>query len=100
MSANHHEEGHSGPIKNPKQLLTAVFLSFVIPVLVIIGLVMFVTSENKPGPGAANPELAKAQRLQKVGYIEIRDANRPLRGGEEVYKTQCAACHGTGAAGA
>lgn len=100
MSANPYEEGHSGPIKNPKQLLIAVFLSFVIPVLVIIGLVMFVSSASKPGPGVGNPEMAKAQRLQKVGYIEIRDANRPLRAGEEVYKVQCAACHGTGAAGA
>lgn len=100
MSATPHEEAHAGPIKNPKQLLIAVFLSFVIPVLVIIGLVTIVSSENKPGPGAANPEMAKAQRLQKVGHIEIRDANRPLRGGEAVYTGQCAACHATGAAGA
>jgi len=100
MSATPHEEAHAGPIKNPKQLLIAVFLSFVIPVLVIIGLVTIVSSENKPGPGAANPEMAKAQRLQKVGHIEIRDANRPLRGGEAVYNGQCAACHATGAAGA
>jgi len=100
MSANPHEEGHSGPIRNPKQFLVAVFLSFVIPVLVIIGLVMFVSSANKPGPGAGDPAMAKAQRLQKVGHVEIRDANRPLRGGEAVYNAQCAACHAAGAAGA
>jgi cytochrome c5 len=35
-----------------------------------------------------------------VGTVEIRDANRPLRAGEEVFKGQCAACHATGAAGA
>lgn len=100
MSANPHEEAHAGPIKNPKQFLIAVFLSFVIPVLVIIGLVMFVSSGSKPGPGVGNPEMAKAQRLQKVGHIEIRDANRPLRGGEAVYNGQCAACHAAGVAGA
>lgn len=100
MSATPHEEAHAGPIKNPKQLLIAVFLSFVIPVLVIIGLVMFVNSGSKPGPGVGNPEMAKAQRLQKVGQIEIRDANRPLRGGEAVYNGQCAACHAAGVAGA
>ena len=100
MSATPHEEAHTGPIRNPKQFLLAVFLSFVIPVLIIIGLVTFVTSENKPGPGAANPEMAKALRLQKVGHIEIRDANRPLRGGEAVYNGQCAACHAAGVAGA
>ena len=100
MSEQHHEEAHTGPIKKPKQLLLAVLFSFVVPIFVIIGLVQFVTSSETTGPGTGNPEMAKAVRLQKVGTIEIRDANRPLRGGEEVYKSQCAACHATGAAGA
>ena len=29
-----------------------------------------------------------------------RDANRPLKSGEEVFNAQCAACHNAGAAGA
>jgi cytochrome c5 len=41
-----------------------------------------------------------AQRIQKIGIVEVRDANRPLKAGEEVYKAQCAACHVAGAAGA
>lgn len=97
---NHHEEAHTGPIKNPKQLLVAVIFSFVIPIFAIIGLVLYVTSDNKTAAGSANPEKAIAERIQKVGLVEIRDANRPLRGGEEVFKGQCAACHATGAAGA
>ncbi|MBU4423722.1 MULTISPECIES: c-type cytochrome [unclassified Acidovorax] len=101
MSDNkHHEEAHTGPIKNPKQLLFAVIFSFVIPIFAIIGLVLYVTSDNKTAAGAVNPEKAIAERIQKVGMVEIRDANRPLRGGEEVFKGQCAACHATGAAGA
>jgi cytochrome c5 len=32
--------------------------------------------------------------------IEVRDANRELKSGEEVYKAQCSACHAVGAAGA
>ena len=100
MSEQHHEEAHTGPIKNPKHLLLAVFFSFVVPVFVIIGLVKFVTASDTVGAGSANAEMAKAMRLQKVGSVEIRDANRPLRGGEEVYKSQCSACHATGAAGA
>lgn len=100
MSANPHEEAHTGPIKTPKQLLMAVLFSFVIPVFAIIGLVLYVTSADKPAAGASNPEKAVAERIQKVGMVEIRDANRPLRSGEEVYKGQCAACHATGAAGA
>ncbi|MCO5111661.1 MAG: c-type cytochrome [Burkholderiaceae bacterium] len=100
MSTNPTEEAHTGPIKNPKQLLAAVLYAFVIPVFVIIGLVMFITSDNKPSPGAANPERAVSERIQKIGSVEIRDANRPLKSGEEVFTAQCAACHATGAAGA
>lgn len=100
MSATPTEEAHSGPIKNPKQLLTAVLLAFVIPIFAIIALVYYVTSANKPSLGTANPQKAVAERIQKVGLVEIRDANRPLRAGEEVFKAQCAACHATGAAGA
>ena len=104
MSANDHttahEEAHTGPIKTPKQLLAAVFLSFVVPVFAIIGLVYYVASADKPMAGADDGGRAIAERIQKVGMVEIRDANRPLRAGEEVYKAQCIACHGSGAAGA
>lgn len=95
-----HDEAHSGAIKNPKQFLTSTVLGFVVPIFIIIGLVVFVTSGNKPMAGVDNTELAIAQRIQKVGSVEVRDANRPLRAGEEVFKGQCAACHATGAAGA
>ena len=83
-----HEEAHTGPIKTPKQLLVTIIAAFVIPVFVIIGLVYFVTSKDKPAMGNGNPEKALAERIQKVGSVEIRDANRPLRGGDEVYKTE------------
>ncbi|MEN5180745.1 c-type cytochrome [Comamonas testosteroni] len=100
MSDIQHEEAHTGPIKTPKQLLWTVIFAFVIPVFAIIGLVMYVTSANKPGAGAADESALVAARIQKVGMVEVRDANRPLKSGEEVFKAQCAACHATGAAGA
>ena len=100
MSDTHHEEGHTGPIKNSKQLLITVVLAFILPVILIIGLVNFVGSAPKTGAGVGMHELAQAQRIQKIGSIEIRDADRPLRGGEDVYKGQCAACHATGVSGA
>jgi cytochrome c5 len=98
--ATAHEEDHTGPVKTPKQLLLAAFFSFVIPIFVIIGLVYYVTSANKPAAGSVNIEKATAERIQKVGMVEIRDANREMKSGEEVYKAQCAACHAVGAAGA
>ena len=39
-------------------------------------------------------------RIQKVGTVEIRDANREMKSGEAVYQAQCTACHTSGAAGA
>ena len=100
MSDIQHEEAHTGPIKTPKQLLWTVIGAFVIPIFAIIGLVLYVTSANKVGPGAIDDKQSIAARLHKVGSVEIRDANRPLKSGEDVYKAQCAACHATGAAGA
>ncbi len=98
--ATGHAEDHTGPIKTPKQLLLASFFSFVIPIFVIIGLVYYVTSGNKPAAGSVNMEKAIAERIQKVGSVEIRDANREMKTGEEAYKAQCVACHAAGAAGA
>jgi cytochrome c5 len=98
--SDHAHDSHTGPIKTPAQLLWTSFFSFVAPVFVIIGLVYYVTSDNKPAAGAVDPELATAQRIQKIGSVELRDANRPLATGEAVYTAQCSACHATGAAGA
>jgi cytochrome c5 len=100
MSNQHHEEDHTGPIKTPKQLLVAVLYSFVLPVFIIIGLVAYVTSANKPQAGSSTEPEAVAARIQKVGSVEIKDANRAARSGEDVYKAQCSACHAVGAAGA
>lgn len=99
MSDNAHDS-HTGPVKTPMQLLWLSFFSFVIPVFVIIGLVYFVTSAPKPAAGAVDTEIALAQRIQPVGSVELRDANRPLQAGDAVYKAQCAACHDAGLAGA
>lgn len=95
-----HDEDHTGPVKTPKQLLLTVFFSFVAPIFVIIGLVYYVTSDNKPAAGAGNLEKAVAARIQKIGTIEIRDVNRQLKTGEEVFKAQCTNCHTAGLVGA
>jgi cytochrome c5 len=112
MSDSTQEEAHTGPIKTPQQLLLAVFFSFVVPVFAIIALVAYVVAENKPagssesesralgGVSQQDVEKAMAERIRKVGTVEIRDANRALRSGEEVFKAQCTACHTAGVAGA
>ncbi|WP_460890651.1 c-type cytochrome, partial [Ramlibacter alkalitolerans] len=112
MSDSTLDDAHTGPIKTPKQLLITVLFAFVVPVFIIIALVSYVVSEDKPagsrdvekyvlgGVTTQDIERGVAERLRKVGTVEIRDANRPLRSGEEVFKAQCTACHTTGAAGA
>lgn len=113
--SNQHEEDHSGPVKTPRQMLQLVFFSFMVPIFLIIGLVYYVASDAKPAgmtssadgthitlSGVSEDDRARgvAQRLQKVGTIEIRDASRALKSGEEVFKAQCATCHTAGVAGA
>ncbi len=112
MSDSMHEEAHNGPIKTPQQLLLAVFFSFVVPVFAIFGLVAYVVAENKPagsthaesyllgGINAQDRDKGTAERIRKIGMVEIRDANRTLKSGEEVFKAQCTTCHTSGAAGA
>ncbi|MDP9901284.1 c-type cytochrome [Variovorax ginsengisoli] len=110
MSADPHNQAtpdaHTGPIKNPKQLLLAVFFSFIAPIAIIVGLVSYVVSGNRPSGVAQGDNMSLygvsqesrdreiADRLKRVGTIEIRDANRPLATGEAVFKAQCVACHG------
>lgn len=103
---------HTGPITNPKQLLIAVFFSFVVPIFAIIALVYFVVSAYMPSGSSDKDSMtlggvtqeardkAVALRIQKVGSVEIRDANRALKTGEEVFKAVCTGCHTTGVAGA
>lgn len=112
VNEEHALEGHSGPIKTPKQLLATVIFAFVVPVFLIIGLVSYVVSANKPsgstqaeeqalgGLTAQDLDRGVAERIRKVGTVEIRDANRPLKTGEEVFKAQCTTCHSAGVAGA
>lgn len=96
-------EVHEGPIKTPKQLIVTVVASFVVPIIVIIMIANFVAFGTKSGAGSTGmSEEAVAQRLKRVGSIELRDASAPavVRTGEQVVQGACGACHTTGAAGA
>ena len=132
MSDNSHADDtvHTGPIKNPKQLLITVFFAFVVPIFIIIGIVYYVTSANMPAAGTVNAEKSANERIQKVGTVVIGDQAQiaaslatPVNAvpatpvavaaagsgagaapaaniGETRYKETCFACHATGVAGA
>jgi cytochrome c5 len=104
MSDSHEaHDAHEGPIKTPKQLIWAVIASFVIPIVVIILLTNYVAMGDKTGAGSKGMSAeAVAKRIAPVGRVEVKDASdvSALKTGEQVYQTACAACHGSGAAGA
>jgi cytochrome c5 len=98
-----HDLPHEGPIKTPKQLIWAVALAFVVPIIAIILLVNYVTAQKQPAAGSNGMSAeAVAERLQPVGRVEVKDASDPatMQTGDKVYAAQCVACHGSGAAGA
>ena len=102
-NSQHDPDGpHEGPIKTPKQLILAVLYAFVVPVVVIVLLVMYVTGNGRPAAGSSGltPE-AIALRIQPVGRVVVRDASdlASVRTGEQVFAAQCTACHTAGLVG-
>lgn len=95
MSNPNHEQSDS-----TTQVFSSTMKTFVLPVLVVVGLIAFIAASMRPqmvSTGTGNEALEA--RIQKVGAVQIKDANRAARSGEEVYKAQCSACHAIGAAG-
>jgi cytochrome c5 len=120
------DEEHSSAIKTPKQLVTVILAAFIFPVLIIMLLGHLATSnvpvdQNSP----AFSDQAIATRLKPVGTLgfasdspqaEVSSTAAPggsastpaapvIASGEgdkikTIYTSSCAACHGTGAAGA
>jgi len=104
MSDAHKEEHQSG-IRTPKQLIAAVIAGFLVPIICIALLVEYASNGPKVGAGSeAQSPAAIEARIQPVADqgFTLKDVNAPkqLQTGEQVYKTTCVACHGTGAAGA
>lgn len=101
MSDAHHEES---AIKTPKQLILAIIAAFLVPIICIVLLVEFVTNDRRVGAGSDNTAASIEQRIRPVADegFTLTDASAPkvLKTGEQVYKTTCAACHDSGAAGA
>ena len=96
-------EEHQAFIKTPKQLITVVVLSFIVPILIIVLLTKYVGAGARTGAGGSAMTAESIQdRIQPVARFELSGASGPkvLAAGDAVYKAQCAACHDSGAAGA
>ncbi len=101
--APHSHDDEDGPIKTPKQLIVAVVLAFVVPIVIIVLLVNYVssTAKSSPGSSALTPE-ATAQRIAPVAKVEVKTVSAipGSQSGEDVFKAQCTTCHTAGALGA
>ena len=96
-----HAAEHSSPIKTPKQLITVILLSFLVPIILIVMFSQLLTtglSSRKESQGASSAE-AVAARLKPIGQVEVTDPNAPkvAKSGKEVVDAVCSACHATGA---
>lgn len=117
-----HDE-HSSVIKTPKQLIVVVLAAFIVPITVIALLTQFVTggiSLGKDDP--AMSEEAVAKRLKPVGELVLAGSPQAAAAAaatpatavaaapasaadganktKSIYDASCAACHGSGVAGA
>ncbi len=88
------------PLSQRGGVVLTVLFSFLVPLAVVAALVLFFVSKTPSATGPAFSEKAIADRLKKIGSLELRDANRPMKSGEQVFQTACVACHGSGALGA
>ncbi|HTJ54432.1 MAG TPA: c-type cytochrome [Nitrosospira sp.] len=126
MSGTEEDDEHSSAIKTPKQLITVIVAAFVFPVLIIMLLGHLATGNvpvDRSNPAFSDQAIAK--RLKPVGALafasdspqpEVSSTGSPggaastpiapvATSGEgdkikTIYTSSCAACHGTGAAGA
>ena len=100
----HHDEAeHESGIKTPRQLITIVAASFIVPVIVIIMLTQYVTLDNKKSPGTeALSASAVAARIAPVASDAVFDASAPVvyKTGQQVFEAQCTTCHTAGLLGA
>ena len=100
----HHDEAeHESGIKTPKQLITVIAASIIVPVLVIIMLTQFVSLDNKKSPGSeAYAASTVAARIAPVASDAVFDATAVVipKTGQQVFEAQCTTCHTAGLLGA
>ena len=100
----HHDEAeHETGIKTPKQLITVIAASIIVPVIVIIMLTQFVTLDNKKSPGSsAYAASSVAARIAPIASDAVFDASAVVvpKTGQQVFEAQCTTCHTAGLLGA
>lgn len=63
-------DAHGSLIKSPKQLIIMVFVSFFVPLIVILLLMVFVNNGKR-----ADAEASAEQLIKPVGQLNVSDAS-------------------------
>ena len=66
--------GHGSLIKTPKQLIIVVGLSFFVPLLIILLLMVYVNSGKRESGGSAEAEKQTAQLIKPIGQVTLSAA--------------------------
>jgi cytochrome c5 len=100
--ADHDIPVHESPIRTPKQLITVIVLSFIIPIGLAALLAKLASSGMRGESENLAPE-AVAERIKPVATVTLNAGGGEAKGaqtGEQVVQAVCGACHTSGAAGA
>lgn len=68
---------HGSLIKSPKQLIIMVFVSFFVPLIVILLLMVYVDNGKRTGGDAEEASKSASQLIKPVAQLDFRDANAP-----------------------
>lgn len=102
MSNDHHASGHDAHAVPTHSVFRKAFnlaVLLVLPVIVVGALVGYYRSHDGAPPASMSEEAVMA-RIQKVGTLQLGEATRELKTGEQVFKAQCTTCHTAGLVGA
>ena len=105
MSQNEHDAGDKIQFDTPKQVITLLALTALVPIVIIVLVTQFITNmRSVDKSSAAMASEAVAKRLKPAGDVAFSDSGGSalpgLKSGEEIYNKACSACHASGAAGA
>lgn len=102
MSDNHQASGHdahAAPTHGAFKKAFNLIVLLALPVAVVGSLVVYYKAQDA-APAASMSEAAVMARLQKVGALQLGEASREVKTGEQVYNAQCTTCHAAGLVGA
>ncbi|MGB4359898.1 MAG: c-type cytochrome [Rhodoferax sp.] len=103
MSDHHHtadHDAHAAPEASRIKKITNILVLLGLPLVVVGSLVVYYMGQSSGHVAASMSEEAVMGRIQKVGVLQLGEASRAPKTGEQVYQAQCTTCHAAGLVGA